>query len=54
MFERSLLTDGDVEQLGQAATTVLEKVGALYQNQHILEALDANGAKVDYARQVAA
>ena len=53
MFERSLLTDGDVEQLGQAATTVLEKVGALYQNQHILEALDANGAKVDYARQVA-
>ena len=53
MFERSLLKNRDVEQLGDAVLTVLAKVGALYQNDEILKALDANGADVDYSRQVA-
>ncbi|MBM4083080.1 MAG: hypothetical protein FJ278_25450, partial [Planctomycetes bacterium] len=53
MFQRSLLKDADVEPLGEAALTILEKVGALYQNDEILKALDAAGARVDYQRQVA-
>ena len=53
MFERSLLTDADVDQLSDAVCTVLEKVGALYQNDEILRALDTCGARVDYSRQVA-
>ena len=47
MFQRCLLTDDDVGRLGEAVLTVLDKVGALYQNEDILNALDANGAKVD-------
>jgi len=53
MFERSLLTESDVEQLGEAVLTVLAKVGGMYQNQEILTALEANGARVDYTREVA-
>jgi trimethylamine:corrinoid methyltransferase-like protein len=54
MFERSLLRDEDVEPLADAVLTVLEKVGALYQNEEILRSLEAQGAKVDHSRQVAA
>ena len=53
MFQRQLLKDENVEPLGDAALTVLERVGALYQNEEILKALDVAGAKVDYAREVA-
>ncbi len=53
MFQHSLLTDRDVEQLADAVLTVLEKVGALYQNEEILGALDKAGARVDFQRQVA-
>ena len=53
MFQRSLLKDEDVEPLGDAVVTVLEKVGALYQNDEILAALQAAGAKVDGADQTA-
>ncbi len=53
MFERSLLKVEDVEPLGKAVLTVLEKVGALYQNEEILNALRTTGARVDHASQVA-
>jgi len=53
MFERSLFTDRDVEELGEAVLRVLAQVGALYQNQEILQALAASGAQVDHAREVA-
>ena len=53
MFERCLLTDRDVEQLADAVLTVLERVGALYQNDEILDAVEAAGARVDRSRQVA-
>jgi trimethylamine--corrinoid protein Co-methyltransferase len=53
MFERSLLNDGQVAQLTGAVLTVLDELGALYQNEEILKALDAAGARVDYSREVA-
>ena len=51
MFQRSLLTDRDVEQLADAVLTVLDKVGALYQNEEILRALEKEGARVDFQGQ---
>ena len=53
MFGRSVLKDGDVEQLAEAVLTILEKVGGLYQNTDILKALEDVGARVDHARGVA-
>lgn len=53
MFERSLLRDQDVEKLGEAVLTVLEKLGALYQSPEILKALDGAGAQVDHSRETA-
>ncbi|MEW6358210.1 MAG: trimethylamine methyltransferase family protein [Planctomycetota bacterium] len=53
MFERHLLTDEGMERIGEAVLTVLEKVGAKYQSDEILKALEAKGAKVDHSRQVA-
>ena len=53
MFGRSVLKDGDVEQLAEAVLTILEKVGALYQNKEVLKALEGLGAQVDYSREVA-
>jgi len=47
MFQRSLLSDADVERLTSAAFTVLDKVGLLCQNTEILRALAAFGARVD-------
>jgi trimethylamine:corrinoid methyltransferase-like protein len=53
MYARSLLKDADVDQLAEAVLTILEKVGALYQNKEILKALEDAGARVDHSRQVA-
>ncbi len=53
MFIKNLICDADVEKLADAVLTTLEKVGALYQNEEILKALDAAGAKVDHDRQTA-
>ena len=53
MYQRSLLRDEDVEPLGDAIVTVLEKLGAMYQNDAILDALDQAGALVDRATQTA-
>jgi len=54
MFQGGLLTDQDVEHLGEAVLAVLARVGALYQNREILLALEAAGARVDHAREVVA
>ena len=53
MFQRNLLSDGDVEPLADSVFTVLEKVGVLCQNRQMLLAMENMGAKVDYASQVA-
>jgi len=53
MFIRSLLHDRDVEPIGDAVLALLDKVGALYQNDEILTALAAAGARVDHQRQTA-
>ena len=53
VFEASLLQDADVEPLGDAVLTVLEEVGALYQNDDILDALREAGARVNAVQQVA-
>ena len=47
MFQRHLLKDTDVEPLAQAVFKVLDKVGIMCQNEEILRALKAMGAKVD-------
>jgi len=52
MSQYSLLRDADIETLGEAMFTVLEKVGILCQNQGMLEALERNGAKVDHAHEM--
>jgi len=49
MFQRSLLSDSDVEPMADGVFSVLERVGVLCQNREILKALEAKGAKVDYA-----
>jgi len=49
MFQRHLLRDADVEPLADGVFAVLEKVGILCQNEEILQALEAAGARVDYA-----
>ncbi|NCO40147.1 MAG: hypothetical protein COZ06_17555 [Armatimonadetes bacterium CG_4_10_14_3_um_filter_66_18] len=53
MFDRSLLNDAQVTQLTDAVLTVLDELGAVYQNEEILKALEAAGARVDYGREVA-
>jgi trimethylamine--corrinoid protein Co-methyltransferase len=42
-----ILSDSDLDQLADAALTVLERVGVMYQSQVILDALEAAGATVD-------
>jgi len=51
MFQTSLLKD--IEPLAEGMLVVLEKVGALFQNEEMLEALEVAGAKVDHALQKA-
>ncbi len=53
VYQRSLVRDQDVEPLGDAVVTVLEKVGAIYQSDEILNALQAAGARVGASGQVA-
>ena len=53
MYQRSLLRAADVEPLGDAVVTVLEKVGAMYQNDPILDAMDRAGGRVDRSTNVA-
>lgn len=51
MLQRSLLRDSDVEPLADGVTAVLERVGILCQNGELLRALDAAGARVDFAAE---
>ena len=51
MFQRHLLKDSDVEPLAQTVYGVLDKVGILCQNDEILRALAAAGARADSASQ---
>jgi len=53
MFERSLLKDSDVGALGEAVLAVLDEIGAMYQNDEILSALGAAGARIDRGGHVA-
>ena len=49
MFQ--LLSDEQIEPLGEAVYAVLEQVGMLCQNEQMLDALAAAGADVDRAEQ---
>jgi len=51
MFQRTLLRDEDIQPLADGVCEVLEKVGVLCQNQELLSALEAAGAKVDYSAE---
>ncbi len=51
MFQHALLTDSDVSKLAAAVTAILERTGVLCQNDEIMDALEAWGAKVDRERQ---
>jgi len=51
MLQRNLLRERDIEPLAEGALTVLERVGILCQNDELLRALNAMGAKVDFAAQ---
>ncbi len=51
MFQRSILTDNDIQPLEDGILKVLETVGIFCQNEDILKALDAAGARVDYASE---
>lgn len=50
MFQRSLLSDSDIQPLADGVFSVLEKVGVLCKNKEILKALDLKGARVDYVQ----
>ena len=52
MYQRRLLRDEQIEPLAEGVLTVLEKVGVLCQNEEMLRALEAAGAKVDYSSQM--
>lgn len=51
MLQGSLLRDSDIEPLADATLAILERVGILCQNEELLHALDAAGARVDFAAQ---
>ena len=51
MLQRGLLKDCDAERLADGVLAVLERVGILCQNDELLNALAAAGAKVDFASQ---
>ncbi len=51
MFQRTLLGDEDIQPLADGVCEVLEKVGILCQNQELLSALEAAGARVDYGAE---
>jgi len=52
LFQRSLLSDADVELLAEGVYTVLENIGMICQNKEMLKALKSKGAKVDYALNI--
>ncbi|MGI5817806.1 MAG: trimethylamine methyltransferase family protein [Armatimonadota bacterium] len=49
MFQRGIISDDHIEPLANGVLTVLEKVGALCQNEELISGLEAMGAKVDRA-----
>lgn len=51
MLQRTLLRDSDIEPLASGVLRILERVGILCQNDELLRALAAAGAKVDFAAQ---
>jgi len=51
MFQTALVRDEHVEPLAEGVLTVLENVGVLCQNEEMLRALAAAGARVDYASE---
>lgn len=48
MFQRGILSDDHIQPLAEAVLEVLEKVGALCQNDELMRGLEAMGARVDY------
>lgn len=48
MFQRGIISDEQVEPLADSVLTVLEEVGALCQNEELLQGLEAMGATVDF------
>ena len=53
MLRVNLPHGADIEQLGERVFDVLENVGAMFQNEEMLRALEAAGAKVDYGAEIA-
>ncbi len=53
MYQRSLIDDSDVDRLGEATCSVLERVGVFCENDQILDALEAYGAQIDRPAKVA-
>ena len=50
-YQTALLTDNDVQPLADAVLELLERVGLVCQNDELLRALEATGAKVDSEAQ---
>ena len=48
MFGRAIIGDGDVERLAEVALTVLERIGLIWMDDGILNALRKAGAQVDF------
>jgi len=53
MLRVNLPHDADIEQMGERVFDVLENVGAMFQSEEMLRALEAVGAKVDYGAEIA-
>lgn len=47
MFQQSLLQESDVEPLAEGVFSTLERVGVLCQNEELLQAVEAAGARVE-------
>jgi len=53
MLRVNLPREADIERLGDGVCALLENVGAMFQNQEMLRALEAFGAVVDHSAQLA-
>jgi trimethylamine--corrinoid protein Co-methyltransferase len=51
MYQTTLLRDEHIEPIADAAFGILERIGILCENDELLRALAAAGARVDYATQ---
>jgi trimethylamine--corrinoid protein Co-methyltransferase len=51
MYQPTLLQDAQIEPVAETSLKILEQIGILCQNEEILIALAAAGAKVDYASE---